>query len=110
MAKFADIDEKGNKVSNVGDDKGTYPLPEAIGGREWGPFHNLENVVTEFGEFGVQRGQVLYFVWGTFLDKDNKTVEGPVRKYRAATDAEQARADNMHKDMMVKAAEARSKV
>ena len=58
MAKFADIDEKGKKVTDAGDDTATYPLPEAIGGREWGPFRNLENVVTEFGEYGVERGKV----------------------------------------------------
>jgi hypothetical protein len=107
MAKFADIDEKGKKVTDAGDDTATYPLPEAIGGREWGPFRNLENVVTEFGEYGVERGKVLYFVWGHFFNADNQRVEAPMPAYREATQAEQAMADKLWFEMMEKAAEVR---
>lgn len=98
MAKFADIDDKGQVVTKPKDTNETtvYPLPEAIGGQEWGPYYNLELITNEFGEFGVPRGKVMYFVLGPKKDPDGREFIGAIRMFRDATEAEQAHADKMH--------------
>lgn len=94
MPEFSDLDKKDTKTK-----KDKWPHPDAIGGREWGPFYQHQVVTTDFGDFGVEPGWVLFFVMGTQTMPDGTTRPGPVRRYRPATDAERAAAKRMHDDV-----------
>lgn len=100
MPEFVDADAKvAEAKARKQAERDKYPLPEAIGGREWGPFYNLQHVATDFGEFGVPRGKVLYFVMGTKRFPDGHHGPSPVEMYRDATEAEMAQADRVWADM-----------
>ena len=95
MVKFENQD-----AVEASDDK-PKQHPDRVGGREWGPFYNLEHVTTEFGEYGVPRGKVLYFLLEDVVNRETMRIERvPVSKYRDATVSEQEQADKMWKDLI----------
>ena len=68
--------------SDVGDGK-------RIDDEEYGPYKDYTFVPTEFGEYAVPVGKVLFFIGKLKLNNDTKRMElKPYPAYRAATDEE----------------------
>jgi hypothetical protein len=97
MAQFTDVDKK--KVEQK--ESAKWPHPEAIGGREWGPFYDYQFVTTEFGEVGVPSKKVLYYKMTDMLDPTTRQrTRLAMPYYRDALETEIEEATKTHYEQL----------